>query len=117
MEPNGDLVRVETPGPGEGFAGDLIRYAPRQLRLEPGRPQTIRILYRRPGELAEGEYRSHLLFQEIPKVAPTPAQGEGPSGLNMQISALFGISIPVIVRHGDLEASARLTENASSDRS
>lgn len=110
MDSAGNLHPTDTPSAQEGFAAGLFRYAPRQITLEPGKPQTVRILYRRPAGLEEGEYRSHLLFQQVPKAtAVTTDQGAG-SGLSLQIQTVFGVTIPVIVRHGQLEASGTLTE-------
>ncbi len=104
MDEEGNLHPTEQPADGEGFAGALFRYAPRQITLEPGRPQTVRILYRRPANLQEGEYRSHLLFQQVPSAEPTAAEGGTDSGLSIQIRTVFGITVPVIIRHGTLEA-------------
>ena len=105
MDEAGNLHPTEQPADGEGFAGALFRYAPRQITLEPGRPQTVRILYRRPANLQEGEYRSHLLFQQVPKAETSPAGDSGGSGLSLQIQTVFGITIPVIIRHGTLSAA------------
>ncbi len=110
MDGQGNLHRTETPAEGEGFAGALFRYAPRQITLEPGKPQTVRILYRRPANLQEGEYRSHLLFQQVPSAEATAAQVQSGSGLSLQIRTVFGITVPVIVRHGRLSAEGRLTD-------
>lgn len=104
MDEEGNLHPTEQPAEGEGFAGALFRYAPRQITLEPGRPQTVRILYRRPANLQEGEYRSHLLFQQVPSAEPTAAEGSDGSGLSIQIRTIFGITVPVIIRHGTLQA-------------
>ncbi|MBL4667532.1 MAG: fimbria/pilus periplasmic chaperone [Sneathiella sp.] len=109
MDENGNLTPTETPSENEGFANGLFRYAPRQITLKPGKPQTVRILYRRPKNLQEGEYRSHLLFQQIPE-AKTIAKntGNGP-GLSFKIETIFGITIPVIVRHGQLQAQGQIS--------
>jgi P pilus assembly chaperone PapD len=104
MDDKGNLHPTEQPADGEGFAGALFRYAPRQITLEPGRPQTVRILYRRPANLQEGEYRSHLLFQQVPPAEPTAAETGSSSGLSLQIRTVFGITVPVIIRHGTLQA-------------
>ena len=48
MDAAGNLHPTDTPAEGEGFANALFRYAPRQITLELGKPQTVRILYRRP---------------------------------------------------------------------
>ncbi len=109
MDAQGNLHPTETPADGEGFAGALFRYAPRQVTLEPGRPQTVRILYRRPANLQDGEYRSHLMFQQVPKATPSSANVSAASGLSMQIQTVFGITVPVIIRHGSLEARSALS--------
>lgn len=108
MDEQGNLHLTDTPAAGEGFAGALFRYAPRQITLEPGKPQTVRILYRRPANLQEGEYRSHLLFQQVPKAQPQAVGAVG-GGLSLQIRTVFGITVPVIVRHGRLQAAGELT--------
>ncbi|TQV74410.1 fimbrial biogenesis chaperone [Denitrobaculum tricleocarpae] len=110
MDPDGSLYPADTPSAGEGFATGLFRYAPRQITLEPGRPQTVRILYRRPANLGEGEYRSHLLFQQVPKARPATASRNNAAGLSIAIEPIFGITVPVIVRHGKLEATGELTD-------
>lgn len=110
MDPDGNLHPVDTPSEGEGFATGLFRYAPRQITLEPGRPQTVRILYRRPANLGEGEYRSHMLFQQVPKARPATAEQRNGAGLSIQIEPIFGVTVPVIVRHGRLEANGELTD-------
>ncbi len=110
MDSDGNLYPADTPSAGEGFATGLFRYAPRQITLEPGRPQTVRILYRRPANLGEGEYRSHLLFQQVPKARPATASQNTAAGLSIAIEPIFGITVPVIVRHGKLEAAGELTD-------
>ncbi len=93
----------------------MIRYAPRQVVLEPGVVQTVRLLVRKPRDLAPGEYRSHLLFQAIPPAAAGAdiealdlKEGE----IRVQIRTIFGLTIPVIVRHGDLSATVTLSNVA-----
>ena len=39
------------------------------MTLAPGETQAVRLLLRKPGNLADGEYRSHLLMQNVPKDA------------------------------------------------
>ncbi len=109
MDQHGNLHPAETPADGEGFAGALFRYAPRQITLEPGKPQTVRILYRRPANLQEGEYRSHLMFQQVPKAEAQSVSGSAGGGLSLQIRTVFGITVPVIVRHGRLQGAGELT--------
>ena len=70
MKPDGSLEAVDTPGPGEAFADDLVRFSPRQVTLEPRVAQTVRMQLRIPAGLTAGEYRSHLLFRAIPPPPP-----------------------------------------------
>lgn len=93
----------------EKTALDIIRYAPRRVTLPPNQPQSIRIGMQ-PGEaLPDGEYRAHLLFRAIPKAAPVETAQDVGNGLKIQLIPIYGISIPVIVRKGNLEGTAALS--------
>ncbi|HEY1504635.1 MAG TPA: hypothetical protein VGF92_10070 [Stellaceae bacterium] len=107
--PDGQYTEIQAPGPGEHFADDMIRYSPRQITLEPGEPQTVRLMLRKPDNLAAGEYRSHLAFTAEPRQiqAPTAKGGETKS-VGVQLAFVYGVSIPVIVRQGQLGATATL---------
>lgn len=93
-------------------AKGLFRYAPRQIELQPGRTQRIRILLRKPPELPEGEYRSHLFIQALPKEGAgrsVEALG-GSQDLSINLTIIPGVALPVIVRHGSLSATAKLSD-------
>lgn len=66
MDENGQLQEIEEPNELEKFADPLIRFSPRQVLLKPNEAQTVRLLVRKPKDLAPGEYRSHLLFPDYP---------------------------------------------------
>ena len=101
---------AENAEPGERFSSGMIRFFPRQVTLEPRVAQTLRLQLRPPeGGLEDGEYRSHLLLRAIPE-GVEPAEAASGQGLSVQLKAIYGISIPVIVRHGALAATARLTD-------
>jgi P pilus assembly chaperone PapD len=110
MTANGEFLNVETPAPGEHFADELVRFSPRQVDLAPGTTQTVRLQLRKPAELKDGEYRSHLLFRAVP-VGEPPAEG-GSAGLNVQLTAVYGISVPVIVRQGQTAATLSISDLA-----
>jgi hypothetical protein len=109
MNEEGKLEEVVTPGPDEKFADDLVRFTPRQVVLEPHVAQLVRIQMRLPADLAAGEYRSHLLFRAVPVAAPEAEEkGYGDAkGINIKITPIYGISIPVIVRTGETSAVAK----------
>lgn len=52
--------------PGEHFADNMLVFSPPQVTLTPGSSQIIRIAWHRPAELTDGEYRSHILFSQVP---------------------------------------------------
>lgn len=116
MGEDGGFTSVDTPLPGEQFADGMLRYSPRQVVLAPGAGQAVRILLRKPADLAAGEYRSHLMFERIPEAkgaANIETQAKvGPGEIGIQLTALIGASIPVIVRQGETAASATLTNLA-----
>lgn len=104
-------MREREAGPDSAAA--LIRFSPRQVTLEPGQVQTVRLQLRKPAELAAGEYRSHLTFRHVPGELPAV---DSSGGVAVALVPVYGVSIPVIVRHavtgpGTLEiASASLVE-------
>lgn len=112
MTPSGSITYVSKGLPGEFFADSLVRFSPRQILLNPGVPQTIRLLLRVPEGLPDGEYRSHLHIREIPTLAredPAAADSAG-RGWQVRMRPLVGAAIPVIVRHGVTAAALRLSD-------
>ena len=108
---DGQLVEADKPPEGEGFAAPLVRYAPREIILPPNKPQTVRLLLQMPANLPDGEYRSHILFQQVPTaVASEDAATQAAPGISVTIRAVFGVTIPLIVRKGKLTASASLSD-------
>ena len=111
MTPEGTLVDVPAPNAEEKAAADMIVYAPRRVTLAPHQPQSIRIAARPPQGLPDGEYRVHLLFRAIPPALPVTSQDaqSAASGLSFQLIPVYGVTIPVIVRLGNLEATAAIS--------
>ena len=112
MSETGEFSAIDSPGPGEQFADEMLRYSPRQVVLAPGVGQTVRISLRKPADLSAGEYRSHLIFGKIaaPQGATSLETQAAPNGeVSVQLNMLVGLSIPVIVRHGETTASVALT--------
>ncbi len=111
MTEDGKFVPVEKNE--EGFYSDeMVRYSPRQIILEPGQSQIIRLMLRKPRGLADGEYRSHMLLQALPKITKSDISKvvkKGGDEISVEITTIIGVSIPVIVRHGKLDAELDLT--------
>ena len=106
MTEKGDLVDVTTPSATDKAAEDMIIYAPRKVTLAPHEPQAIRIAAR-PGQgVADGEYRVHMLFRAIPPATPVAeASGDQAKSVQFKLVPVYGVTIPVIVRVGNLQAT------------
>jgi P pilus assembly chaperone PapD len=108
MNDKGEINDVTTPSAADKLAEDMIIYAPRKVTLAPHEPQAIRIAARPPQGLPDGEYRVHMLFRAIPPATPV-VQASAPAeekGLRFQLTPIYGVTIPVIVRLGNLQATA-----------
>lgn len=119
MDEDGKLTEVEAPGKDDKFADNLIRFTPRQVSLEPHVAQIVRVQLRLPASLDTGEYRSHLLFRGVsaaPVDANAPADDQASTSskqqkeLSVKITPIYGVSIPVIVRHGPTSVSTEFVE-------
>ncbi|MEO5773671.1 MAG: molecular chaperone [Sphingomicrobium sp.] len=107
MTPDGQLIEVAQPTDEDKKTQEMIAYAPRRVTLPPHQPQSIRISARPPQGLPDGEYRVHMLFRAIPPATPVAAASdEPPKGLSFSLTPVYGVTIPVIVRLGNLEAKA-----------
>ncbi len=112
MSETGEFSAIDSPGPGEQFADEMLRYSPRQITLAPGAGQVVRIMLRKPAGLAPGEYRSHLQFDKLPDAKGATSietRGAGDKEIGVVLTMLVGASIPVIVRNGETDASVRLS--------
>lgn len=99
--------------PGTENLRSLFRFSPRQVTLDPRESQTVRIQVRKPAQLPEGEYRLHMTFRAVPPDAPVPAPqtaAEASKGIAIKLTPIYGIAIPLIVRHGKTSASVSMAE-------
>ncbi len=112
MTDDGDFVDVPDAeaNAAEKAAAEMVRYAPRRITLLPGQPQSVRLSARPAPELPDGEYRVHMSFRAIPPaLSPEEAQQQAASGgLSIRLTPVYGITIPVFVRKGQLQAAASL---------
>jgi P pilus assembly chaperone PapD len=110
MNEKGEINDVATPTAAEKLAEDMIVYAPRKVTLAPHEPQAIRIAARPTSGIADGEYRVHLLFRAIPPATPVAEPAEKPKGVQFKLTPVYGVTIPVIVRLGNLQATAGIAD-------
>lgn len=116
MTADGGLEDVAVPTHEDELARDMIVYAPRRITLAPRQPQSIRISARPPAGLADGEYRIHLLFRAVPPANPVVATGQTTKGLSFALTPIYGVTIPVIVRLGNLQVKAGIANVALEHR-
>ncbi|WP_263587948.1 molecular chaperone [Sphingopyxis sp. GC21] len=107
-----DEIDEANANAAERAALDMIAFSPRRVTLPPNQPQVIRIGVRIPEGLAPGEYRAHMLFRAVPDAAPPVADPAKPTGdgVSIALTPIYGITIPIIVRVGDLAATAKIGE-------
>jgi P pilus assembly chaperone PapD len=108
MQPDGTLADVPESEGALSPVLDLISYAPRKVVLAPGQTQTVRVAMRAGNDLADGEYRVHLLFRAVPDAIPASATPANNDGLAIALVPVYGVTIPVIIRKGELKAAARI---------
>jgi len=110
MTEEGGLEDVETPDDRDKLAQDMIVYAPRRVTLAPKVPQSIRITARPGPNIPDGEYRVHMLFRAIPPATPVTAAAADQKGLSFALIPVYGVTIPVIVRLGNLQVKAGIKD-------
>ncbi len=105
MKADGTLEPVSQASDKEKAAEAMILYAPRKVTLPPNQPQSIRVTARAPQGLPDGEYRVHMLFRAIPDPKPV-TEAPTKDTLSFRLIPVYGVTIPIIVRLGQLEATA-----------
>lgn len=120
MLPSGDIKAInEVENTPEGKAAasrlrsakPLVLATPRRASLAPGKGQTIRIRVA-PSQGEAAEYRSHLTVTTVPPrdtgLTAEQAARQGPNQLSFRVQTVFGLSIPIIVRPGAVDARAQI---------
>ena len=111
MTENGEFENISEDAEGM-FSDEIIRYSPRQVTLEPGQAQTVRLMLRKKRDMPEGEYRSHMLFQSLPDPVATDVSNlvGNDDKLSVSLIPVVGITIPVIAREGEVTSTVSLSD-------
>lgn len=94
-------------------ARGLVVATPRRIILAPGKGQTVRLRITFPENADAPEYRSHLTVATVPPreagLTAEDAAGRRSGEYSFRLNAVFGLSIPVIIRTGapDVRADIR----------
>ncbi len=112
MTEQGKLALIEKPDSTQMFAEPYLRIFPRQVTLAPGEGQVIMLQCRRTANMIAGEYRSHLWFRDEKNYEPRGKEKSSLDTNQMSVSviAIYGITIPIIIRVGNVGVSATLND-------
>ena len=112
MTEQGQLALIEKSDSTLMLAEPYLRIFPRLITLAPGEAQDIMLQFRRKVDMIAGEYRSHIWFRDEKNYAPLGKQKPSldQNQLSVSVTAIFGITIPVIIRIGALSVSATLSD-------
>ena len=109
MTESGAFEQITEPDSGQYFADKFLRVFPRSVTLAPNESQVIRMQFRKMPDMANGEYRSHLYFRAVPDEKPLGEENADTASIGIRLIPIFGITIPVIARIGDLSGSVELS--------
>lgn len=111
MTESGAFEQITEPDSGQYFADRYLRIFPRSVTLAPNESQVVRMQFRKLPDLKPGEYRSHLYFRAVPDEKPLGEDAAvDTASIGIRLIPIFGITIPVIARIGDLPLSVELTD-------
>ncbi len=111
MTEEGSFDQIETPDEGQMFADKYLRFFPRSVTLPPNGSQVIRMQFRKLPDMPVGEFRSHVYFRAVPteSLLGDEKSNADTTSIGIKLVPIFGISIPVIIRNGNLDIKVNLT--------
>lgn len=109
MNEDGSFTIIDELDSGQMFADPFLRIFPRRVMLAPGEPQVIMLQCRRKADMKDGEYRSHLYFRSEKSNKPLATKIKDTTLMSVQLIPIYGISIPVIVRSGNVNVGSTLS--------
>lgn len=110
MKEDGSFEEITQTEAGHYSAEPYLRYFPRTVTLAPNEGQVIRMQLNKLEQMEAGEYRSHLYVRAVPK--PTSLGEEETrksAAIGVKLVPIFGVSIPVIIRIGEPNATVSLS--------
>ena len=102
--PSGEFKVLESAS-SQSSITSFTRYSPRRVSLLPEQGTRVRLAVRPPKNIQQGEYRSYIVFHQIP-LAPTNGEqaNDETETLSLSVTAYLRIAVPVIMRVGELTA-------------
>ncbi len=114
MKEDGSFEPITIPDSGQFFADKYLRFFPRTVFLPPNQSQVVKMQLMKSARMADGEYRSHIYFRSVPNDKPLgqKASDVDTAAVSVQLTPVFGITIPVIIRVGDCSVKVALRDLA-----
>lgn len=101
---NGSYTNLpEAPGPYD--LSKMLIFSPRQVDLPARGKQAVRLSVRRPENIPDGEYRTHMRMQRLSGNAESSGRGGPAVGVAINV----GFSIPVMLRKGTYDSTAKIS--------
>ncbi len=112
MQEDGSFKDAGSADSMKNCADRYLRIFPRRVTLPPRESQVVSVQLRRLPGMEPGEYRSHLYFRAGKNLKPLGLDELKKDTTKMSVSIIpvFGLSIPVIVRTGNLSLDISLTD-------
>ncbi len=107
MNENGDMKKPLKTTKREALAQAMVRFSPKKASLKPGGKQIVRIAVRRPPNLPDGEYYTYMNVTPTAKEEIKSGQTGGET-VGMSVDMLVGVSIPIIIKQGNISSSAKI---------
>lgn len=111
QNPDGTYTKQEEPLNPAGDISEMIVYSPREVNLPPNGRQAVRLSLRNSATLPDGEYRVHMRLKRIEeKRSRSDDEQEPKKGATTNIAINVGFAVPVIVRKGSNDATAKIKD-------
>lgn len=112
MKEDGNFETLKEADTGNRYATKNFRFFPRSVVLAPNEAQVVKVQLTNTSQLTAGEYRSHLYFRSVPKFKPLGEKDtvKGASSISVKLLAVFGLAIPIIIRHGETTVKTTITD-------
>jgi hypothetical protein len=109
MTENGAFQQIDKPDTGQMFSDKFLRIFPRAVTLAPNETQMVKVQVKQSTDMIDGEYRSHLYFRSAkPNDNKAITSTTKDTAVGIKLTPIYGISIPIIIRKGNLSVTTNI---------
>lgn len=108
---NGSYLVQSAPADSKYDLSKMLVFSPRRVQLPSRGKQAIRLSVRRPEDLPDGEYRTHLKIERVrdEKQRKSAASGSA-KGARAAMFVNVSFSIPIMLRKGKYDSTATISD-------